>query len=139
MKRHTLQEFAKFAAGIVTADFFTLLWMSQQKHFVAISVLGSSIDSSVVLPAMIFDIALIIMLVHYGWHIGTLPRMKERNYLLVAGCLFTVVAVAHAIRIFTGADLVVMGWEAPLWLSWLGTLVTAYLAYASFHFTTRSR
>lgn len=134
MSHKSLREVAKFAAGLVAADFLTLLWMSQQKHFFPVSFLGGTMSADMVLPAMVFDLALIIILVHYGWHIGTIPRMKERTYLLVAGIIFTVVAVVHLFRIFFGADFVILGWDAPLWLSWVGTAVTAYLAYASYRF-----
>ena len=30
-------------------------------------------------------------------------------------------------------------WEVPVWLSWIGTLITAYLSYMSFHLAARVR
>ena len=66
-----------------------------------------------------------------------LAEAMERTYLLILGVLFTVVAIVHLLRVFSGANLVLLGWSAPLWLSWLGTIITSYLAYASFHFFRR--
>ncbi|MDE2212987.1 MAG: hypothetical protein KGJ34_00390 [Patescibacteria group bacterium] len=139
MSYRGLREAAKFCAGIVTADLLTVLWMWSNNLF-PFQIWGVTWTSSVVLPGVIFDLAVIIFLVHYGWHLGKIPRPRERTYLLVAGVIFTIIALAHLTRIFTQGSLVIFNWSVPLWLSWIGTIVTAYLAYASFHFaTTRSR
>jgi hypothetical protein len=138
MTHRFLRETAKFCAGLVAADLLTILWAWSNNLF-PITTWGVSWSSDVVLPGVIFDAALLIILIHYGWHLGKIPRPKERTYLLVAGVVFTVVALAHLMRVFTQGELVLMGWVVPLWLSWIGTLVAAYLAYASFHFSARSR
>ena len=58
---------------------------------------------------------------------------RERTYLVVAGAIFTVVAIVHFIRLFTGdINLNILGWVVPLWISWIGVVVAAYLAYLSF-------
>jgi len=133
MSHYSLRELAKFASGLVAADFLWLLWFSQAK-IASITFMGATFTQAVVGPGLVFDIALFLILVHYGWHIGKIPGMREHTYVLVAGSLFTVVAVTHIWRIFTGSDLIIMGWDSPLWLSWLGVVVTSYLAYMSFHF-----
>lgn len=133
MSPHTLREIAKFGAGLVAADFVWLLWFSQQK-FASITFLGATFTHDIVGPGLVFDFALLLILVHYGWHAGKIPKVREHTYALLAGSLFTIVAAAHLWRIFTGADLVIMGWDAPIWLSWLGVVVTTYLAYLSFYF-----
>lgn len=138
MRTNTLQEVAKFAAGLVAADFFWLLWFSQQ-HVRSAMFFGATVSQDMVLPGMIFDIAVFILLVHYSWNVGRIPHMRERGYMLVAGAIFTVVAAAHLWRIFTQADLTIMGWTAPLWLSWIGVAVATYLAYTSFHLAARLR
>lgn len=138
MTHRFLREAAKFCAGLVAADLLTILWAWSNNLF-PITTWGVSWSSDVVLPGVVFDAALIILLVHYGWHLGRIPRPKERTYLLVAGVVFSVVALAHLMRIFTQGDFVIWGWAVPLWLSWIGTLVAVYLAYASFHFSARSR
>jgi hypothetical protein len=134
MTHRTLREAAKFFAGVVAAEALTLLWLWSNNLF-PVSMWGATWTADVVMPSVVFDIAVILILVHYGWNLGRIPRPKERNYLMVAGCIFTLVAFAHLLRIFTGTDLVLLGWAAPLWLSWLGVIVATYLAYASFHFS----
>jgi hypothetical protein len=131
MKNSSLHEVAKFAAGVVAADFLWLLWFSQQ-HLNSVSFFGMSVTSEMLLPNLIFDIALFIMLVHYAWNIGRIPAMRERSYIFLAGCIFTFVAILHLWRVFTGVDLQLGDWDAPVWLSWFGVGVTTYLAYMSF-------
>ncbi len=131
-----MHEIAKFAAGAVAAEFLWTLWFSQQ-GVASIGFFGVTFVQEMVLPTLIFDLALFIILVHYAWHIGKIPQLRERTYILVAGCVFTVISIAHLWRVFSGADLVIEGWSAPLWLSWFGIAVTTYLAYASFHFVSR--
>ena len=136
MKQHPLQEIAKFASGLVVADFFSLLWFSQQ-GLLPMQFMGATITPGMVFPGLVFDICLFLILIHYGWHIGTLRTPRERTYLLIAGVIFTVVGAAHLWRVFSTAPLVLLGWSVPLWLSWFAVAVTAYLAYASFHFALR--
>ena len=138
MKNSSLHEIAKFAAGVVAADFLWLLWFSQQ-HLYSVSFFGMSVTSDMLLPNLIFDIALFIILIHYGWHIGTIPSMRERSYIFVVGCLFAFVAIVHFWRIFTGADLMLGGWDAPVWLSWFGLAVTTYLSYMSFRLAAKMK
>ena len=136
MSRHTLQEWAKFSSGVIAADFFWLLWFSQMGMF-PVQFYGMLLTGDMVLPALIFDIAVFLMLIHYGWNLGKIPRVRERSYLLVAGVIFTIVTLAHLWRLFSSASLVIAGWEVPLWLSWIGVMLAAYLAYSSFHFAMR--
>lgn len=136
MSRRSLQDIAKFAAGLVAADFLWLVWFSQQ-GFLPVDFYGTTISPDMVLPGLVFDIALFIILVHYAWHIGKIPAFRERTYLLVAGGIFSIVMVAHLWRVFSGAELLIGPWDVPLWLSWVGVAVTAYLAYSSFHFAAR--
>ncbi len=138
MRNASLHEIAKFAAGIVAADFLWLLWFSQQKLH-AMSFFGMSVTSETLLPNLIFDIALFVVLIHYGWHVGKIPAMRERSYMFVVGCLFSFVAIVHFWRIFSGADLMLGDWDAPVWLSWFGLSVTTYLAYMSFRLAARMK
>ena len=136
MKNSSLHEVAKFAAGVVAADFLWLLWFSQL-HLKSIAFFGMSVTSDMLLPNLIFDIALFIILVHYAWHVGKIPAMRERSYIFLAGCIFSFVAIMHFWRIFSGADLQLGDWDAPVWLSGFGLAVSTYLAYMSFHIVTR--
>ena len=137
-KRQWLHDAAKIGAGLVVADFITLWWFSMQKALPH-TFLGFPIDSSMIVPKMIVDVFLFIMLVHYGWHIGKIPHIKERFYLVASGTVFTVVALAHLIRVVYSGDLVIFGWTAPIFLSWIGVVVATFLAYSSFHLAARMK
>lgn len=136
MRYNPLQELAKLAAGLAAADFFWLVWFSQSKLKSA-SFFGMTMTQDMVLPAMIFEVAVFLILVHYGWNIGRIPQLRERAYILIVGSVFTVVAVAHLYRIFASGDFVVLGWDTPVWLSWFGVMVATYLAYSSFHMLSK--
>ena len=138
MNQHKLREVAKFASGLVVGDFLSLVWLSMN-DVLPVSFMGIHLTYDMILPALVFDAALFFILFHYGWHVGKTPLLRERTFLLVAGAVFGVVALAHLMRVFMGADLVIYGWAVPLWLSWIGTAVTAYLSYMSFHLALRMR
>lgn len=133
MNRRSLQEVCKFAAGLVAADLITMVWLATQ-GLLPVHFLDFNFSPDMLVPAVIFDLALLLILIHYGWHVGKIPAPREHAYLLVVGIVFAIVAIAHLWRLFSAADLSLMGWEVPLWLSWFGVAVTAYLSYASFRF-----
>lgn len=133
MTRRSLQEISKFAAGLVAADLITLVWLAAQ-GLLPVHFMGVDFGPDMVVPGVVFDLALLLILIHYGWHVGKIPSPREHTYLLVVGVVFAVVAVAHLWRIFASGDLVLLGWDVPLWLSWFGVIITAYLSYASFRF-----
>ncbi len=133
MKRRSLQEIAKFAAGLAAADLITLVWLAQT-NLLPVHFMGLTFGPEMVVPGVIFDLAVLFILIHYGWHIGKIPAPREHTYLLIVGVVFTLVAVAHMWRLFSSADLSVMGWGVPLWLSWFGVAMAAFLAYTSFRF-----
>ena len=58
--------------------------------------------------------------------------MTHRTFSLVTGILFLVVALLHAIRLFRGWQVSVEGAVMPIWISWIGLAVAAYLAYQGF-------
>ena len=138
MKHQRLHELAKFAAGLVAGDFLAILWLWSQKMLPA-HFLGVLVTKNLVAPTLVFDVALFIILVHYGWHAGKTPMMRERAYLVTAGIVFGVIALAHLVRAFVGIDISIAGWDVPLWLSWIGTAATAYLSYMSFGLAMRMR
>jgi hypothetical protein len=136
MKHQHLHELAKFASGLIAGDFFAGLWLATHNGF-PVWFMGIYFTSGMIVPWLIFDVALFIMLVHYGWHFGKTPMLRERTLLLATGALFGIVAFVHLVRIFTNTDFVILNWDAPILLSWLGTVVTAYLSYMSFHLALR--
>lgn len=43
--------------------------------------------------------------------------------------LFTVVSIAHLLRLIYSVDVTVGGWDAPQWISLLGFVVPGLIAY----------
>src|SRR5271170_5497467 len=97
MKRQWLHDAAKFGAGLLAADFLMDAWLSQQ-YILPQTFLGLPISSSMIVPSLIIDFFLFLFLVHYGWNIGKIPRVRERTYLLITGIVFSVIALAHLVR-----------------------------------------
>ena len=58
--------------------------------------------------------------------------MNRRSYFLVTAVVFSVVGLVHLLRIVLGWDAVIGGWSVPMWLSWLGLVVSAVFAYYGF-------
>jgi len=52
--------------------------------------------------------------------------------MTVSTAIFVVVAIVHLVRAVYGWELVIGGWEAPLWVSWLGVVVAGVLAYSGY-------
>ncbi|MDE2188337.1 MAG: hypothetical protein KGJ35_01255 [Patescibacteria group bacterium] len=129
---HKLHEFAKFLSGLVLGDFICSWWLYAAK-LLPVHFIGANITVGMIMPWMIFDAALFIVLVHYGWHIGKTPTLSRSTFFVLVGIILGAVALAHLIRLFFGVDIVIAGWTVPLWLSWIGTAVAAYLSYMSFH------
>jgi hypothetical protein len=53
--------------------------------------------------------------------------MNSRAYLVISGTIFGIVAIFHLLRVVNSWAVVVGPWSAPMWVSWLGTLVPAIL------------
>ena len=47
--------------------------------------------------------------------------------LIISGTIFGIVAILHLLRVANSWALVLGPWSAPMWVSWLGTLVPAVL------------
>lgn len=137
MNAKTLRELAKFASGLVAADFLIGLFVLFGGNL-PMTFFGMNFDERVTIEWMLFDVVLFAFLVHYGWRTGDVPRSdRERTFHRVAGILLAVVAALHLLRILFGVDLTIGSWEAPYWLSAIGAVVTAFLAYMSFTLARR--
>lgn len=55
--------------------------------------------------------------------------MTQRIFSLVAAVLFLGVALLHAVRLLRGWQVTIEGAVIPIWVSWIGLAITAYLAY----------
>lgn len=137
-KRQWFHDAAKFGAGLVVADFLTLIWLSQQ-YILPQSFMGLPISQSIIAPSMIVDFFLFLFLVHYGWNLGKIPKIREHTYLLITGIVFSVIALAHLVRVLYNTDIIIFGWNVPIFLSWGGIAIALYLAFSSFYFMVRAK
>ena len=56
--------------------------------------------------------------------------MTNNTFRKVAGTVFAVVAVAHALRVVYGLPIMIGEWFVPMWLSWLAVVLAGWLAYS---------
>jgi hypothetical protein len=139
MNHRSLREICKFLAGAVFAKIAFVIWLSSE-GLMPIVLAGTPFTTDSVIPALIFNVGLLAVLTYYGWHVKSpVHAPSEYRLLLIAGVVFLIVAVVHALRLLTGWTLIVGDLDVPVWVSWLGALVPLYLSYASFHFALRMR
>jgi hypothetical protein len=50
----------------------------------------------------------------------------------VAGAIFLLVAVGHALRLVLKWEVVIGGWQVPTWISAAAFVIAAYFAYEGF-------
>ena len=58
--------------------------------------------------------------------------MGYRQYCMVSGVLFALVALAHLLRIVNDIPVLVDDYDVPMLLSWIGFAVPAGLAFWAF-------
>jgi uncharacterized membrane protein len=58
--------------------------------------------------------------------------MTQRTFSLVTSVLFFLVALLHAVRLLRGWHVTIGDVVIPLWVSWIGLAIAAYLAYQGF-------
>ena len=51
---------------------------------------------------------------------------------MVAGVIFSLIALGHLSRIVFKWSMSLEGWSVPFWVNWVALLVFAYLAYEGF-------
>ena len=61
--------------------------------------------------------------------------MDRKTYLLVAGIIFTLVALFHLVRIYMDWPVMIADWSVPKWVSWFGLIVAGGLAIFGLRFT----
>jgi hypothetical protein len=64
--------------------------------------------------------------------------MIPRTYSLIAGIIFSLVALLHALRL-RGWHVVIGDLSVPVWVSWLGLVIAGYLTYQGFQLSRRIR
>jgi hypothetical protein len=63
----------------------------------------------------------------------------QQSFSLLAGIIFTIIALLHLLRIIYGWDPVVEGWTVPQWISWVALIVSGYLGYEGLRLAIKSR
>ena len=58
--------------------------------------------------------------------------MTHRTFSLVTAMIFFLVALLHAVRLLRGLQITIEGAVMPIWISWIGLVITLYLAYQGF-------
>jgi hypothetical protein len=64
--------------------------------------------------------------------------MTHKTFSLVAGVIFSLIALGHLSRLVFKWPLLLAGWAAPSWVSWVAALVFAYLALEGFRLAKKS-
>lgn len=139
MKNNWLREIAKFLSGMVAAKIITVLWLSWT-GLLPLVFAGTPFADYDIVPAMIFNVGLLAILVYYGWHVKSpVHSPSEYRLLVIAGAVFLVVALVHALRLMFGSPIIFGDYSIPVWLSWFGFAIALYLSYSSFHFALRMK
>jgi len=58
--------------------------------------------------------------------------MSEKTFLKFAGIMFGIIGTLHLLRLFIGWQIVLIGWEVPVWLSGFGFIIAWFLSYTAF-------
>ena len=139
MNHRTLREIAKIGSGLVIADIISAIWFSSA-GLLPMTLLGVRWTSAMVPEILVFDVALLILLIHYGWNMRLpVTSPSERALLYLVGTVFLAVALAHFLRITLGWNLILGTYAVPIWISWIGVVIAAYFSYSSFHFARHMR
>ena len=64
--------------------------------------------------------------------------MDQKSFSLVAGLVFLLVAVMHALRLALGWHVTFGGWTLPMWVSWVALVITGFLAYQGLRLSRHS-
>jgi len=55
--------------------------------------------------------------------------MNDKLFHSIAGTIFALVALLQALRIYMDWPVVIGGWSAPMWISWIAIVVAGGLCY----------
>ncbi|HKK53934.1 MAG TPA: hypothetical protein VJ926_00200 [Patescibacteria group bacterium] len=56
-------------------------------------------------------------------------KIKKENVIVLSGAMFTMVALLHLLRLITGSELLVAGFNISIWLSLEAVILTGLLAF----------
>jgi hypothetical protein len=54
--------------------------------------------------------------------------MDRKTFFMLAGIIFTLVALFHLVRIYMDWPVMIADWSVPKWVSWVGLIVAGGLA-----------
>jgi hypothetical protein len=60
--------------------------------------------------------------------------MSIKTFSLVAGVVFGIVALVQILRIALAWEVVIGGWTAPMWFSWIAVIVAGFLSFTGLRF-----
>ena len=63
--------------------------------------------------------------------------MSQRTFSLVAGVIFLLIAVGHALRLVFRSEVLLTGWPVPMWVSAVALVVAGYLGYEGVRLSRR--
>jgi CHASE2 domain-containing sensor protein len=63
--------------------------------------------------------------------------MNQKTFSVVAGLIFLVVALAHALRLVFGWHVMLQGWTVPVWVSWIALFISGFLGYEGLRLSRR--
>ena len=55
--------------------------------------------------------------------------LSQKTFSLIAGVIFSLVALLHLLRLVNSWHMEFAGWVPPMWASWLGLLVAGFLGF----------
>lgn len=58
--------------------------------------------------------------------------MNQKSFYNITLIIFLLIALLHILRLAYGWSAIIAGFEIPLWVSGLATVISAYLAYSAF-------
>jgi hypothetical protein len=61
--------------------------------------------------------------------------MDRKTFCMLAGIIFTLVALFHLVLIFMEWPVIIGDWRVPKWVSWVALIVAGGLALFGFRFT----
>ena len=65
--------------------------------------------------------------------------MSSRAYIAISGTLFSLVALAHLVRVIENWIMQVAQWSVPMEVSWVAFVITFALALWAFNLLFRSK
>jgi hypothetical protein len=65
---------------------------------------------------------------------GAVVLMGQKEFFVVVGIIFALVALAHAVRIYMERPVIIGDWSVPKSVSWIAFMVASGLALFAFRF-----